>query len=116
MPPKQLDATYRGWQYANLDVGDRFVLCGPDGIWRPDSRGGWQPRAWTGHPGMAESVPVRRRDVWIDFGAAFTFEEIYDSIRFRSARVTVQGQTVWINIANQGYDWAYNADRQCHSS
>ena len=94
-----------------LGVGDYFRYVGPTGRWTPASRGGWQPRAWTSHPGDPASRPIRREELVLDFANAFRIEDLVQGQRFVTARVTVGGRhDIWLNISKDGWPWVVAVD------
>ena len=89
-------------------VGDYFEIKGP-GHWRPSSRGGWQPRAWSSYPGDTSSTLITQERLYIDFGGRFQALEIREGIVaghiYLAARIEVRGEYVWTNVAKDRVPW-----------
>ena len=114
MPPKA-----RHHYDMPMEVGDRFILCGPNatlrGPWwkQPQywwQRHPWEPAAYSGHADDPASEKVHRADLDINFSEAFTINELHEGPKYISARVTVLRHEVWINIQKRNQQWAYNPD------
>ena len=87
-------------------AGDLFEITGPsDHPWRSDRQGGWKPRLWSSYPGDPKSRSVRANELCVDFTERFLALEIRKSPRFVSARIEVDGLSVWLNVAKDGKDW-----------
>ena len=92
-------------------VGELFVITGPNQCWRPEKRGGWQPRAWSSHVDDPASSVIRKRDLEIDFSQEFRIMNLRRGRRFLQAQVVVSSPhagdlRVWINLEKDLVPWA----------
>ena len=84
---------------AAVHVGDAFFITGPpdrNGLpsWWPGKDWGWVPRAWSSHPDESAIELVKADDLYVGIARRFVVEELHDPLRFKSARVRVNGRDV----------------------